>query len=493
MKKIVCELCEGTEFTKEGGFFVCNGCGTKYSLEEAKRLMKEVDGTIAPTVAATAVPMGNPNQAQIDNALVLATTAFESSNYAEAENYCNRAIEMDATGYKSWFLKAKTVGWSSTYDNPRIKEAAHSFCKAIDFAPEKETEEIKNEAVEELKRLGLAHMELCAKRFANWPENSEYEGFGNAKKELIDALIVLFEHGNAVDIPKGYLEEIANIMNFAGMEGGLSVLRTYNNLNNLQQQRVYDETISMMDNCISIILDAINTSDEDDEEDIERYDNLVTVTRSIIALKACDNFGTPVRYFKKEALKARKEKIEEWEKKAEELKNTVAKKAEEEKKKAEEDRKQRIAAYWEAHADEKRALESEMMQLLEKKGAADNEIEKIDAKIDAINKVCGPIEKETNSLNDQIKDLTARRASLGLFAGKEKKQIANEIDSLQGRIDSVKDDLEKEKAAYDAERIKQLEPVQKKKEELVSVSANAEKRIDAIKAELEKDPGESEA
>ena len=31
MKKIVCELCDGTEFVKEGGMFVCQGCGTKYT------------------------------------------------------------------------------------------------------------------------------------------------------------------------------------------------------------------------------------------------------------------------------------------------------------------------------------------------------------------------------------------------------------------------------------------------------------------------------
>lgn len=42
MKKPVCELCGSHEFTKEGGMFVCQSCGTKYSPEEAKRLVKEV-------------------------------------------------------------------------------------------------------------------------------------------------------------------------------------------------------------------------------------------------------------------------------------------------------------------------------------------------------------------------------------------------------------------------------------------------------------------
>lgn len=42
MKKIVCEMCESTDFIKEDGLFVCQGCGCKYSMEEAKKMMKEV-------------------------------------------------------------------------------------------------------------------------------------------------------------------------------------------------------------------------------------------------------------------------------------------------------------------------------------------------------------------------------------------------------------------------------------------------------------------
>ena len=35
-------MCESTDFIKEDGLFVCQGCGCKYSLEEAKKMMKEV-------------------------------------------------------------------------------------------------------------------------------------------------------------------------------------------------------------------------------------------------------------------------------------------------------------------------------------------------------------------------------------------------------------------------------------------------------------------
>ncbi len=44
MKKIVCEICESTDFVKDDGLFVCQGCGCKYSAEEAKKMMQEVSG-----------------------------------------------------------------------------------------------------------------------------------------------------------------------------------------------------------------------------------------------------------------------------------------------------------------------------------------------------------------------------------------------------------------------------------------------------------------
>lgn len=45
MKKMICEVCGGSNFLKENGVFVCQICGMKYSLAEAKKLVKEVPDT----------------------------------------------------------------------------------------------------------------------------------------------------------------------------------------------------------------------------------------------------------------------------------------------------------------------------------------------------------------------------------------------------------------------------------------------------------------
>ena len=44
MKRLTCEMCGSTDLVKQDGFFVCQTCGTKYSVEEAKKMM--IEGTV---------------------------------------------------------------------------------------------------------------------------------------------------------------------------------------------------------------------------------------------------------------------------------------------------------------------------------------------------------------------------------------------------------------------------------------------------------------
>ena len=37
MKQLVCEMCGEKELLKQDGVFICQSCGTRYSVEEAKK------------------------------------------------------------------------------------------------------------------------------------------------------------------------------------------------------------------------------------------------------------------------------------------------------------------------------------------------------------------------------------------------------------------------------------------------------------------------
>lgn len=500
MKKIVCELCESTEFTKEGGFFICQGCGTKYSLEEAKSMMREVEGDAAPVASAAPVntaPMGNPNQAQIDNILILATTAYEAQNYAEAENYCNRAIELDAMCYKAWNLKGKAVGWSSKMDNMRVEEAAHSFCKAIDFAPEEEKEELKAQATEELKKLGLAIIATRKQRFAADPSKKELNGFASDKKVLLDSLLILLSHGNAVGLPEGYLEEVASEMNLSAVAALNMVRKAWSSVDH-PGEKDFDTYLDWIGNIEQLLRQAIDTSDDDDEEDITRYKNLKIVLGEPMNAHSYkrqwnsfyERYDWVVEYSLAQSAKdMRNKQMAECDAKIAELEKKVRDKKAAEAKKAEEEKQARIKAYWEAHADEKVALEAEKKELESKVDSLSAEVSDLDAQIKAATPTGNvPSEDEDNKIRDQIKELENRRAKLGMFSGKEKKQIGEEIASLNGRRDALKAKIEQEKKDRQAEADTKLAPIKAKREELSGDLDKAKKRIAAIVAEFEKDP-----
>lgn len=492
MKKIVCELCESTDFVKEGGMFVCQGCGTKYTVEEARSMMREVDGIIPVSngTSVTSAPVGNPNQQQLDNILLLATSAYEADNKAEAENYCNQAIVMDAMCYKAWMLKGKAVGWQSSIDNLRIEEAAHSFCKAIDFAPEEEKEDIKNQAVEEIKSLGLALISLRKERFSGSPDEEELHGFTFDKKALLDALMVLLSHGNAVGMPEGYLEEVANLMNQAGVAALNMARNAWKKLDHPSKED-FDTYLTWNTNIIQVFREAIDTSDDDDEEDIVRYKNLIISLLEPINADAhsekrewdsySGNYYWTREYSLSQSAKdGRRKKVEQYKEKI-----AIIEKKKEEAKLA------RIKAYWEAHADEKAKLEAEKKELTDRKSKLSAEVADLVKQIDAAQPT-GNVssEDESNKVKAQIKELENRRAGLGVFAGKEKKQISEEIDSLRGRVDFLMDKIEEEKKARVAEADMKTAPLKDKKDELEKQVSAVTKRLSDIEAELTEDPEE---
>lgn len=102
MKQLTCEMCGSTDLIKEDGVFVCQACGIKYSVEEAKKMM--IDGIVEVTGTVTV-----DDSTKIDNYYMLAETAFNIGKYEEAENYCKKILEIDSTHYKALFLEAKRM------------------------------------------------------------------------------------------------------------------------------------------------------------------------------------------------------------------------------------------------------------------------------------------------------------------------------------------------------------------------------------------------
>ncbi len=508
MKKIVCELCEGTEFAKEGGMFVCQGCGTKYTPDEAKAMMKEVEGGVAPTPVIGS-PSVNPNQQQIDNLLVLASNAFEGSNNEETEGYCNRIIELDVTCYRAWLLKGQAIGWQSTYGSPRVMEGANALRKAVDFAPEEEKETVAKQAVRALCRICTALASLAKDNFSNSPTKDnrfKFEEFLDLCDKVTDMFCNVSEDVKQFATDE-YLEckrQCAEFMNLSGV-AALNMVRNKWNELDYPNKASWDTYIDWCGEVCMMFDDSIRwgkSVDEDYKEIVTRYKNLAIAFEEPI--NSCSwkrqwvSYASEYRWFKEYSLVDEvKSKIRELAKEARDNAANLEKSEKEKKKKeekaAEEAKKARIKAYWEAHKDEKDKLESEKKNLENKQKDINSQIAELDKQIkaaEAEEKAAVPSEAEESKLHEQVRELEARKAKLGLFAGKEKKQIAEEIAAIEGRISAVKAKVQEEKKAKSDEVKAKVAPLKTKKDELNKELPAIKKRISAIDAELSKDPEE---
>jgi uncharacterized Zn finger protein (UPF0148 family) len=85
MKAMVCEMCGSNDVVKADGVYVCQHCGTKYTTEEARKLLVEVSGPV--NVVGVATP---------DNLLDRAQEFLDKGDGEKASEYVNRALDIDA-------------------------------------------------------------------------------------------------------------------------------------------------------------------------------------------------------------------------------------------------------------------------------------------------------------------------------------------------------------------------------------------------------------
>ncbi|MCR5796389.1 MAG: hypothetical protein K6G63_00510 [Eubacterium sp.] len=268
-------MCSSNNVIKTDGFFVCQNCGTKYSVEEAKKLM--IEGTV--DVSGSTVKVDNT--ASIDNYYNMAESAYDSSNLKETESYCNKIIEIEPNDYRAWLLKGKAAGWQSTIARPRLDETVNCFKKAVDNSPEDEKERVKKESVKELNRVSYAFVSLACD---NYSKNMSQH---NAE-ELNDALRIVTNVDSKANklIDKtdssGLYAKIATKINSSVVVGYQNdILPDYWGSTRHPSQTAWENYKLKSMIAVETIQLAIDICKTDDKEDIPRYKNIIKILQDV--------------------------------------------------------------------------------------------------------------------------------------------------------------------------------------------------------------------
>ncbi len=96
MKALTCEMCGSTNLVKKDGVFVCQSCGTQYSVEEAKKMMVEGTVDVKGTVKVD-------TSDELNNLYEIARRAKDSGNFENAAKYYDMILAKDPQSWEANF------------------------------------------------------------------------------------------------------------------------------------------------------------------------------------------------------------------------------------------------------------------------------------------------------------------------------------------------------------------------------------------------------
>ena len=117
MKQLTCEMCGSTDLMKDGGVFVCQTCGCKYSVEEARKMMVEGTVDVRGTVQVD-------NSAFVQKYLENARRAKQKEDWDETEKYYNMVEQNDPNNIEAIFYSAYGKAKASLVDSDIYKRQA---------------------------------------------------------------------------------------------------------------------------------------------------------------------------------------------------------------------------------------------------------------------------------------------------------------------------------------------------------------------------------
>lgn len=191
MKRLTCEMCGSNDIIKQDGFFVCQACGLKYTLEEAKKLMVEGVVEVQGTVAVQGTV--NIDTTKTDtNYLTNARRALQKEDWTEAEKYYNLLEQNEPSNIEAVFFSSYANVRYSMVESDHYKRL-HSmtvFCNSISIIDDNYTDN----SFEFIRTIDSKINDLCASEYVylqiDKPKHNEItEALNRIRYTWVEALL----------------------------------------------------------------------------------------------------------------------------------------------------------------------------------------------------------------------------------------------------------------------------------------------------------------
>lgn len=355
MKRLQCELCMSIDIVKDGGYFVCQSCGCKYTIEEARKMMVGSTVEVAGTVDVQGTVQVD-NTPYVQRYLANARRAMEKQDWEETEKYYNLVEQNDPDNIEAIFYSAYGKAMTTLVDGDIYKrEAAFNvLARCISVIDDHYKTERWEENKDAIERMAQSLADMIN---ASYVYNVKRNGYGVEIYNDSGKTRVLFAH-----LLDSFRESINNI------------------------EKVDDQPY--LHSCLILLAESAMLVDWDNKQKMHALFNA-------------------------------------WIAEEQEELSVLG--------------KQTTETYWMIHPEELKELSEEKEELDARIGNLRNSIAQSSEQI------------EYERLVQEKDALTKRMDSLGLFKGKEKAALREQIKSVEQEIGQAKEAADRATAAYRSE------------------------------------------
>lgn len=414
MAALVCDLCGGKLVMGSGGIAICDSCGMEHSADRMKEKVQEIKGTVRVD-----------NSHMVDNWMKMGTSAAQAGNNKEAYEYFTKVIEVDPNNWRAIFEKGKAGAWQSTLGNLRISELYQGIKMALETIEglnlsEEELISIKNEFAVALFNINNAITDLMDQNLSNLDDkyfDSHWDQMWETRQRYItnvtqleDALTLIVDFTD--DLSKSNVIEFKKRM--------CSDLR--NACSSIQYWTSYSQDS----------LGYLGFKPNEKQQYLDKYWKLIDEIREVEPSYGTDKWSYPDPFGP--GFHMSDEIYNYWKRKDAEHQEQKRKAA----------AKKRFDDYWKEHAEEREQYEARIIEIEAEIKRINSQYYQYDAQISEIKKDLKqsvPAESQLFAIKKQQSDLNEQKSKLGIFAGKQKKQLQEQIDALQPQIANIEESI----------------------------------------------------
>lgn len=199
MKQLTCEMCGSTDLMKQDGVFVCQTCGTKYSVEEAKKMMVEGTIDVQGTVKIDA-------SEKLHNYYQVARRAKSDNDSETAAKYYSMILTEDPTSWEASFYFVYFRSMSCTIG--QIPSAASAISKCLisvltlakqSCASEEDVQAVVTEIHEKAIEAATVFLTASVRSFVNIQTDNPAYFVSDLSTRSFAAIDIAYTIGTAID------------------------------------------------------------------------------------------------------------------------------------------------------------------------------------------------------------------------------------------------------------------------------------------------------